>query len=217
MKFKQYLTETTSEQIRKWAKEHLRFQFSDGEVHHYKDWTKSSREWFVEEYFKTNGHHVWFDPKVEKLFTIAFEGVVPPMRGDMWEFNSDQVPHDHGIDVAFSDIIIPDFLCLPVETTSIVFEDEFSIQIKSFKNIQRYAPKLKEIYLDEDIFSQCVVGVLPLLKLQNFKGTTFNSGVTFNTKFAKALKILNNHLENKDIIECQDELIDAGLDDFAKL
>lgn len=62
-------------------------------------------------------------------------------------------------------------------------------------------------------------GLLRLLKIPNLKtlqiGNEQSSGQDKN--LVKALKIVMKHLEHKDLIKCQDDLIDAGFEEYAKL
>jgi hypothetical protein len=70
---------------------------------------------------------------------------------------------------------------------------------------------LKEV---NDVFSISNTGIksniLGLLKVRNLKAISI-------TDDKKLEEIINRHLETKDIIECQEELIENGYKEFAKL
>lgn len=60
--------------------------------------------------------------------------------------------------------------------------------------------------------------VLGLLKINGLKTVSGGHGTFSGYKFRKAMEIVDKHLKDKkDIVECQAELIDADLEEYAKL
>jgi hypothetical protein len=53
------------------------------------------------------------------------------------------------------------------------------------------------------------------MEIKGLKGVIDTSGS--NTSNHEWIKIVNKYLPGGDIMECQDELIDAGLSEYAKL
>lgn len=83
--------------------------------------------------------------------------------------------------------------------------------IKSFDGIDTN-PNLKQLWLN-NVYVWC--GMLRLLKCKHLN--MFWLGSTHDENLKKAHKIIEAHLQDKDIVECQTALMDAGLEDFAKL
>jgi len=59
--------------------------------------------------------------------------------------------------------------------------------------------------------------VLGLLKIKSIENIIFTQDLDINNELENVAMILNNHLKSKDIFACQQELIDAGLAEYAKL
>ena len=79
-------------------------------------------------------------------------------------------------------------------------------KLKSLKDIHKHFKVIKgEFSCSSDIESN----VLGLLKIKGLTKVWFPN--------QQACKIINKYLPEGDILECQDELIDANLSDFAKL
>lgn len=85
------------------------------------------------------------------------------------------------------------------------------VKIKTFKNID--GAHLEE-FIVEDSDLEC--GLLSLLK-STVKEVIFEE--MDDRQLHKAARIINKYLkeENKSLIDCQTEMIDAGCDDYAKL
>jgi hypothetical protein len=64
-----------------------------------------------------------------------------------------------------------------------------------------------------------ISGILGLLKVANLQMVeVYNPKISRNEELISALKILNKHLYlQTDMLDCQSDLIEAGLKDFAKL
>lgn len=90
--------------------------------------------------------------------------------------------------------------------------------VSSLKGIERLQ-SLEELILNGAVrrpFQLEELGVLRLLKLPKLKML----GVSYDGEYKRqhdALSIVKKHLELKDIVACQSELIDAGLEEYAKL
>jgi hypothetical protein len=88
----------------------------------------------------------------------------------------------------------------------------------SFAKIDNYIKEMNGIIFISPTYSG------PLLSFLKIKGEpvlmSFGEDVNKDSKIVKALGIINNHLSitgNRDILGCQDELIDNGLSEYAKL
>lgn len=110
-------------------------------------------------------------------------------------------------------LVLKDFTELPKMISAL---NLYGVEIKSFKGIESL-PLLKEISFAGGL-TECLieVGVLRLLKtLSLSRIIVFNGGLDHET--TEAMMIINAHLTNDDVPECQQHLIEAGLQQFAKL
>jgi hypothetical protein len=59
--------------------------------------------------------------------------------------------------------------------------------------------------------------MLTILKAPALEKVWINADAKIDPRAFAAFRILNNHLESKNIADCMDELIEAGLKEYAKL
>lgn len=96
-------------------------------------------------------------------------------------------------------------------------------KIPSLKNIHNIVKHAKMIICDSNPLESNVLGLLKIeglneVKLYDKGGHVF--GISYpkiNEKLKIVETIINKYLPKGDIMDCQDELIDAGLEEFAKL
>ena len=94
----------------------------------------------------------------------------------------------------------------------LVFEDNCTFT--SLKGIDKHFTEVHgKIYFDANKIKSNVLGVLKI------KGVTeVSTGADYRKQHGwKLEEILNKHLRDGDIMDCQDELIDAGLEEYAQL
>jgi hypothetical protein len=105
-------------------------------------------------------------------------------------------------------IIITNFKNLPY-AKKFEFGD---VEIKSFEGINKNE-QLRELNFAD---AKCHCGLLSLLKVKSLESIFTWSGVDKN--LSKAFDIIKKNLdEGRDIADCMDELIEAGLKEYAKL
>jgi hypothetical protein len=149
-------------------------------------------------------------------FTRSDGGIhhlVFPMKKSWW------TTHGYGSAISASNgttIIVDDFKEFP--------DCEFlnlwkGVEILSFEGIENNI--ITEIGLYDGIHIRC--GLLRILKMPHLKifkmhadGGAFDAK-PLDKKLAQAVEIVRKHLKTKDISECMDELIEAGLKEYAKL
>jgi hypothetical protein len=88
---------------------------------------------------------------------------------------------------------------------------------QSLHNIHKYIKKLAPFAGTISIFGNPIKShVLGLLKIENLREV-----ILYGTGDDKVLitveEVINKHLKKRDILACQQELIDAGLEEFAQL
>lgn len=90
--------------------------------------------------------------------------------------------------------------------------------IESFKGIDKIS-NLQAIGFSSTCQFADDVGLLRLLKCKSLEFIEFNPGdfIKANLKIADALLIVQSHLKTKNVPECQQELIEEGLQRYAKL
>lgn len=90
-------------------------------------------------------------------------------------------------------------------------------QSLSLRNISKYIDEINGhasfIMCENDGY------VLDLLNIKNLRGVKFCEAATWekDTKLYKVQEIINRYLPNGDIFDCQSELMDAGLEEYAAL
>jgi hypothetical protein len=85
------------------------------------------------------------------------------------------------------------------------------IKNKSLQNIHKICPSLESLNVNSDTIKS---HALCVLKLKDLNEIT----VSWNPSTEKWARIINKHLKNgRNIFDCQSDLIDAGLDEYAKL
>lgn len=145
----------------------------------------------------------------------------PPMPRSWWDHSLTEVSITKTSEHKDATAVIHDFQKMP-DANELVFS---GAKIASFKGIETMT-NLNGL----DIY-QCTLdcGLLRLLKCASLKKLVatrpqYSSGdggyrnVSDNKEFTKALNIVEKHLKgHRDVLECQEELIDAGLDEYAKL
>lgn len=92
----------------------------------------------------------------------------------------------------------------------------FSARLGSFAGIE-YITSMEQLNLH--ILPGFAGGVLKLLKVPNLRAIIISDQQLNekNVDFEKAIEIVQRHLQNKNVPECQQELIEAGFEQFAKL
>ena len=84
----------------------------------------------------------------------------------------------------------------------------------SLKGIHKHVPMVTTFRIATVIKSH----ILGLLKLEHLNELEYQPGYEFpDHESNKAFQILYAHLKKKDLIACQQDLIDAGLDEYAQL
>jgi hypothetical protein len=193
MKFRQFLQEEVSrEEIEDWFR-----LWTKGAHHEFNQWLKDGKidpKWVAVD--------VWaVDPN--QIFN-------PPMPTSWWpDFRDFSITTEWGNARASS--IIPDFQKMPNSETILLS----GISIESFKGIE----KLSRFESLEIGSGKCEIkcGLLTLLKSPTLDKVWVDSEVKMNPDLFAAIRIVNNHLKSKDVADCMDELIEAGLKEYAKL
>lgn len=92
-------------------------------------------------------------------------------------------------------------------------------QMTSLKDVQKYIKQINADGQGEGLFdvSMCDIksNVLGVFDIKGVKSVYFDHWS--EEKLKKVTEIVNKHLEHGDAFSCQDELIDAGLDEYAKV
>jgi hypothetical protein len=214
--------------IEMWAKYHLKFSYENemGELIHMRDWPADRS--YIKDLFTTDGKKLQFTDKVKKVFHLLIDGTLPPVVGDQWEFGPGVAYHGtHGAEefsVEFTDCHIDDFSTLPACTQSIAFMgDEFTCKVNSLKGLE-HLKELESFYIDSEAAVEFRCGLMSLFRLPKFKYISQSSSIkNHNRKSLSALQIIEPYLHGRsgkmkgDVAECMDELIEAGLKEYAKL
>lgn len=110
-------------------------------------------------------------------------------------------------------IIIPDFNEIP--NAKVEIELWGAIVIKSFQGIEKNT--ITSFMLSEQTVVKC--GLLRLLKMPNLKFVPYfgKDAKGETTELGKAMAIIRKHMKEKNIPECQQELIEEGFQQYAKL
>lgn len=86
---------------------------------------------------------------------------------------------------------------------------------RSFEGINKTLKSCKKIFLDNMLIESHILG---LLEVEDLKYVSLINPGSMHGDMIRALEILNKHLSrNKDIFECQSDLIEAGLDRYAEI
>lgn len=109
----------------------------------------------------------------------------------------------------FKDSEFSDFSFLPGTVSALSFMNCDIVSLKGLSNVVKSCKSLTISFKTES-------GLLELLKLNELeKIALFNSVTYSDSDLAKALMIVYDHLEkDRDLLECQSDLIDAGLERF---
>lgn len=212
MKLKDFLTSFSGEKgkVMSWAKRFLKIGFEDahGKKIMADDWLENA-----EKHFHTDGHSISLADG-DKVYYIAIEREVPPIDGDKWNIS----PDSEGIRVSLMDITLPNVNSLPRQTTELYLGGAHKLVIGSLSNLKDRLPNLESLNV-RTLGLQLHGGVLGLLKHPKLKEIQFFSGMTPDhaNKSLQALHIVAKHMKSKDVTECMDELMEAGLKEFAKL
>lgn len=95
---------------------------------------------------------------------------------------------------------------------------EYFVLSGNFKTLKNIHKKCSSIGQEFAIECNIESNILGLLLIKNVE--VFNSGLMSRQEFTDALKIINKHYKRDgsgDVLECQEELIENGLKEFAKL
>lgn len=196
MRLKEILKESNEDEIKNWfsiwtaqedGSSDLDQSLKDGKLH--PKWAKFA---------------VWAN-KADQVFD-------PPMGTSWWDNNPELDEFAVVGALSSGSVIIPSFQKMPN-----VKELRFGrATIKSFKGIEKLS-NLEIIDFSSGAFMIEGGGLLSLLKAPKLRKFDIGIYATFEHDVMIALQIIEKHLKDKDIAECAEELIDAGLDEYAKL
>jgi hypothetical protein len=212
MKFKDFLSGFSGQKgkVMTWAKKFLKIGFEDahGTIVDRDDWQD-----IASQHFHTDGQSISLADG-DKVYYIEIEREIPPINGDKWNIN----PGASGVQVYLTDITIPNVNCLPRQTTQLFLSGAHKVVIGSLSGLKERLPNLESLHA-KTLGLQLHGGVLCLLKHPNLKKIFFPSSMAPEraNDSLRALYIVSKHLESKDVSECMDELIEAGLKEYAKL
>lgn len=85
--------------------------------------------------------------------------------------------------------------------------------LNSLSGVNKHFAKLEKIRINGQ---QKITNILSLLKIKSLKSAAYE-GFKCDRQTRDAFDILDAHLPSHDILSCQDELIESGLSEFAKL
>jgi hypothetical protein len=133
-------------------------------------------------------------------FSMRYEAL--KLSADDWILDDNTVQFSFDTSLGLQESMIPN-------VPKLVF---IGCHISSFNLSKQDFSKVEEL----DFFSHTNItcGLLSLLKLPKLKTMMISN---MGGPVRQALEIVYKHIEHKNIPECMDELIDAGLKDFAKL
>ncbi|AVH85017.1 hypothetical protein RsoM2USA_88 [Ralstonia phage RsoM2USA] len=87
--------------------------------------------------------------------------------------------------------------------------------LRSFEGISKTLKSCKKIFIDNMVIESNILG---LLEVQDMQEVVLINPSLLPSDMKRAFQILNTHLRgNKDIFECQSDLIEAGLDRYAEI
>ncbi len=93
--------------------------------------------------------------------------------------------------------------------------DVSSADYLNFSNVHRYFKRVKGVFAINPKYVGPMLGFLMIRDLPKLYETELDDK---NNQPVKAIKIINEHLKgDRDVLACQEELIIAGLKEFAKL
>jgi hypothetical protein len=193
MKFKEYLREDVSrEEVEDWFR-----LWTKGTQKEFNGWLKDGKidpKWAVCD--------VWATEPGQKFD--------PPMPTSWWpDLRDFSITIHWGGKTVWS--IIPNFQKMPNSETILLS----SIEIESFKGIEKLS-RLKSLEFGDGV-CRIKSGMLTILKAPALEKVWINADAKIDPRAFAAFRILNNHLESKNIADCMDELIEAGLKEYAKL
>jgi hypothetical protein len=117
--------------------------------------------------------------------------------------------------VSYNDTPLKNIEGLPKTMKSVSLSDT---DITNFANIHKHVKQInQDIILGFITIEHIKSNILGLMLIKNLKKVVFNLAAN-NIKGTRALTILNKHLQgDRSITDCQIELQDAGLSEYAKL
>jgi hypothetical protein len=94
--------------------------------------------------------------------------------------------------------------------------------LTSLQGIHKIAKNLRHLDISGSPITSHILGLLRIPSLKYIWCNAYKGDDTHNTpeqRAAQALRIVAKYIndESRDVMACQDELIDLGLDDFAQL
>ena len=101
----------------------------------------------------------------------------------------------------------------PIDVDDLKFILKFS-QNMTLHDIHKYI-SCKTLILQN--MKHLTGNVLGLLKIKKLEKLSIDVSGTYDIKSVRAIEIINNHLKSRDILSCQEELIENGLEEYAKL
>lgn len=186
----------------------------------------------IEDWLKQFSHFIYLDgllikQEIDNIFdfqTMKLESEVTSfcLIGDggvkfSWPLAESPLRSDFILDLSGGvpgGMIIDDFEQFPKMVPKLSMTD--MVTIKSFRGIDKLT-KLRVISIDtESMIVDC--GLLRLLKIPSLKRIVLNRRDDTKNKFDSAMSIVFKHFEgDREVAECQQELIEAGLQEYAKL
>jgi hypothetical protein len=144
-----------------------------------------------------------------EIYAITFQAR-PPISGDQWEEGD---LHEY-LSVEIENFVLDDWKLIPAPTVALEFKAAGCV--KTFKGINEALPDLESIHFGVNMQPiKPDVGMLNLLKNKSLRHIV-TLGI-HSDEFTKVVSIVNKHLKSKDVADCMDELIEAGLKDWAKM
>jgi len=210
MKFKDFLKESANPNAQFWIKEHVELSPMDP---HYDSWP-------IEKIWdEADPDDIGFQVS-EKSGRIEAWGIADvkiDMHGRPWycPFESnDWDPDQYGMVLYHAKFEHGTKLKNIPNVSYLVFNN---CEIETFETVGDPLNDVEDIEIAN--FTKVHCGLLRFLKKKDFpKLENLQARKhTVDDKLAEALKIVNDHLADGDIVECQTALIDAGCDEYAKL
>jgi hypothetical protein len=206
MKIRDLLFENIDiERVKKWA-EHsciIELEYANGDH----DFVGIKR--LADKLRVVNNKVTIYSPNPVEIFALIFQAR-PPINGDQWEEGD---LHEY-LSVDIEHFVLDDWKLIPKPAIAIEFKDDGCV--RSFKGINEALPDLDVIHFGVNMQRlKPDVGMLNLLKSKSLRHIVTLG--RHSDEFVNVVGIINKHLKSKDIADCMDELIEAGLKDWAKM
>lgn len=210
MKFKDFLSETANASAKLWLKEFIQLSPVNP---HYDGWSLE-RIWTEADQDEIGCE---INEKTGRLSIWGVADVTIDMRGRPWYCpleSNDWDPDQYGVAIYHAKFEKGKKLENIPNVSYIVFNN---CEIETFETVGDPLNDIEDIEIAN--FTKVHCGLLRFLKKKDFpKLENLHAREhTVNDKLSEAIKIVNDHLADGDIIECQTALIDAGFEEWAKL